>query len=124
MARTVVIELTSRQLSDVLRQSAEVHSVAAVISGLSIPMSTRLALSQASAHHSTSRSLLLGLIVLAAFPATGETRRLSEVAKELEMSPSTAHRYLHTLITLGLIERGEDNRRYRRTSIPSAPSSE
>jgi hypothetical protein len=123
VARTAVIELTSRQLSDVLRQSAEVHSVAAVISGLSIPMSTRLALSQARANSSTSRSLVLGLIVLAAFPGTGETRRLSEVAKELEMSPSTAHRYLHTLITLGLIERDEENRRYRRTSIPSGPRS-
>ncbi len=124
MARKVAIELTPQQLADVLRQVAETNSVAAVISGLTLPVSAGLALSRASSRASSSRSLLLGLVVLAALPATGEARRLKEVAKELELSPSTTHRYLNTLVSLGLVERDDDSRRYRRASMPGGTSSE
>jgi DNA-binding IclR family transcriptional regulator len=36
-----------------------------------------------------------------------------EIAGELGMSPSTAHRYLQTLLELGLVERSPRTRRYR-----------
>ena len=31
----------------------------------------------------------------------------------LDMNPSTAHRYLSTLLAVGLLERNPDTRRYR-----------
>lgn len=59
-----------------------------------------------------SRSLLRGLSILTCFDATGEPRGIVEVAKELEMSPSTAHRYALTLLRLGLLERSPHSRKY------------
>jgi IclR helix-turn-helix domain len=59
-----------------------------------------------------SRSLLRGLSILTCFDPEGEPRGIVEVAQELEMSPSTAHRYALTLLTLGLLERSPHTRKY------------
>ncbi len=60
-----------------------------------------------------SRTLLLGLMVFACFRPNGEYRRVSEIAQALEMTPSTAHRYVSTLVAVGLIEREPKLRMYR-----------
>jgi len=60
-----------------------------------------------------SRSLLRGLSLLRCFRSPGAPRGIVELAHELEMSPSTAHRYAHTLVELGLLERCPDTRKYR-----------
>lgn len=60
-----------------------------------------------------SRSLLRGLSILTRFGAEGEQRGIVELAQELHMSPSTAHRYAQTLIELGLLERCPKSRKYR-----------
>ena len=52
-----------------------------------------------------SRSLLRGLSILTCFGADGAARGILELARELEMSPSTTHRYASTLVELGLLER-------------------
>jgi IclR helix-turn-helix domain len=59
-----------------------------------------------------SRSLLVGVRVWSSFPLTGQDRGVHEVAVELGMSPSTAHRYMNTLQMMGLLER-TPKRRYR-----------
>jgi DNA-binding IclR family transcriptional regulator len=61
-----------------------------------------------------SSSLLFGLLVLAVFPLDGRFRSNSEVARELGMNQSTAHRYISTLVEVGLLERDPGSRHYRR----------
>ncbi len=60
-----------------------------------------------------SRSLLRGLSLLAGFGPDGGERGIVELAQELKMSPSTAHRYALTLVELGLLERCPRTRKYR-----------
>ncbi len=60
-----------------------------------------------------SSSLLSGLLVLAAFPADGSSLGNAEVARMMGMNPSTAHRYITTLVVAGLLERDPGTRRYR-----------
>jgi IclR helix-turn-helix domain len=61
-----------------------------------------------------SRSTLRALLVLAAFPADGTRRSLTDVAKAVDFSPSTTHRYVGTWVAVGLLERDPDSRQYRR----------
>jgi IclR helix-turn-helix domain len=60
-----------------------------------------------------SRSLLRGLSVLTCFKGPGEARGIIELAGQLGMSPSTTHRYVTTLVELGLLERCPKSRKYR-----------
>lgn len=60
-----------------------------------------------------SRSLLRGLSLLGCFGPNGASRGIVELADELGMSPSTAHRYAVTLVELGLLERCPNSRKYR-----------
>ncbi len=60
-----------------------------------------------------SRSLLRGLSLLTGFGPDGAERGIVELAAELGMSPSTAHRYALTLVELGLLERCPQTRKYR-----------
>jgi hypothetical protein len=64
-----------------------------------------------------SRSLLRGLSLLTRFGSDGAERGIVELARELGMSPSTAHRYAFTLVELGLLERSPRTRKYR---LPSS----
>lgn len=59
-----------------------------------------------------SRSLLRGLSLLTCFGADGEPRGIVDMAEELDMSPSTTHRYALTLVHLGLLERSPETRKY------------
>jgi DNA-binding MarR family transcriptional regulator len=112
----VTIELTERQLGSVLRQTKADHSVAAMISGFDLKLTANEAFARLP-QKGSSRSLVVGLLALSAIPATGEPRRLSDIADELGMSASTLHRYLNTLLALGLIERTEPDRQYRRGTL-------
>jgi hypothetical protein len=60
-----------------------------------------------------SRSLFRGLSILTCFPADGGERGIVELAGDVGMSPSTAHRYATTLVELGLLERCPNTRKYR-----------
>ncbi len=60
-----------------------------------------------------SRSLLRGLSLLTGFGPDGQERGIVELARDLGMSPSTAHRYALTLVELGLLERCPRTRKYR-----------
>lgn len=60
-----------------------------------------------------SRSLLRGLSILTCFGPDGDPRGILELARELDLSPSTAHRYAITLVELGLLERWPKTRKYR-----------
>jgi hypothetical protein len=60
-----------------------------------------------------SRSLLRGLSILTCFRPGLEERGILELAGELGMSASTTHRYVATLVELGLLERCPRSRKYR-----------
>ncbi|MGO9322747.1 MAG: helix-turn-helix domain-containing protein [Solirubrobacteraceae bacterium] len=61
-----------------------------------------------------SRSTFRALLVLAAFPADGSEREMSDVARTLDLSPSMTHRYIGTWMAVGLLEQDPRSRRYRR----------
>jgi hypothetical protein len=60
-----------------------------------------------------SRSLLRGLAILTCFGADGEPLGIMDIATQLELSPSTAYRYVLTLVEIGLLERCPRTRKYR-----------
>jgi len=62
---------------------------------------------------SLSQSLLRGLLVLTCFPLDGTERGVADIAEQLGMNTSTTHRYMTTLLTVGLLERDPLTRRYR-----------
>ena len=63
-----------------------------------------------------SRSLLSGLLVLSCFPHDGGYLGIAELARMLDMNTSTTHRYVTTLLAVGLLERDSSTRRYRLAS--------
>ncbi|HEX5853173.1 MAG TPA: helix-turn-helix domain-containing protein [Solirubrobacteraceae bacterium] len=60
-----------------------------------------------------SRSLLSGLLVLSCFPSDGGYLGIAELARMLDMNTSTTHRYVTTLLAVGLLDRDPATRRYR-----------
>jgi IclR family pca regulon transcriptional regulator len=61
----------------------------------------------------TSQSLERGLAILSTFTSTRSLLGVSEVAREVALSRSSAHRYISTLARLGYLEQDPATRRYR-----------
>jgi hypothetical protein len=78
---------------------------------------TQLALSDAMADPQLSQSLLRGLAILSCFGPERPWRAIIDLAKELEMSPSTTHRYVKTLRAIGLLEQDPTTREYRPVAV-------
>ncbi|MHB8240592.1 MAG: helix-turn-helix domain-containing protein [Solirubrobacteraceae bacterium] len=108
----ITIELTSAQIDRVLRGSADSDQISSRLRGLSEKTGSSQFKELAESPR-LSRSLLLGLLVLGAFPSDGTALAVTDVASRLEMSPSTTHRYLTTLLAVGLLEQDPRTRRYR-----------
>lgn len=60
-----------------------------------------------------SQSLKRGLAILSAFTSGRPLLGISELAREVELSRSTAHRYVATLAALGYLEQDAATRKYR-----------
>jgi IclR family pca regulon transcriptional regulator len=60
--------------------------------------------------HQTSRSLEYGVQLLACFTAEQPARQISELADEVGLGRSTAHRYAKTLVALGYLEQDRQSR--------------
>jgi hypothetical protein len=63
-----------------------------------------------------SRSLLRGLAILTCFGPDEPTLGLLEIAERLQSNPSTIHRYVITLVEVGLLEQSPKTRKY---SLPN-----
>jgi IclR helix-turn-helix domain len=79
----------------------------------SLREAAQLALAQALADPQLSQSLLRGLAILSCYGPERRWRAIIDLAKELEMSPSTTHRYVKTLRAVGLLEQHPTTREYR-----------
>jgi DNA-binding MarR family transcriptional regulator len=108
----ITIELTRTQIDHVLRGDSHEGGIASVLRRLSNQdlSATYAAL---SASPRLSRSLMLGLLVFACFPTDGQGLAVTDVAARLELSASTTHRYMSTLLAAGLLEQDPRTRRYR-----------
>lgn len=78
---------------------------------------TQLALSDALCDPQLSQSLLRGLAILSCFGPERPWRAIIDLAKELDMSPSTTHRYVKTLRAVGLLEQNPTTREYRPVAL-------
>ncbi len=66
-----------------------------------------------------SQSLLRGLSVLSCYGPDRRWKPIIELANQLGMSPSTTHRYVKTLKTVGLMEQDPTTREYRPVALGS-----
>jgi DNA-binding MarR family transcriptional regulator len=119
---TVLIELSEAQVDQVVRTAGQAGTMSVLLSRLRDPQWT-LALDREERAYPVqlddkrlSRSLLLGLLVLSCFPHDGGHLGVAELARKLDMNTSTTHRYVATLMAVGLLERDPVTRRYRLAS--------
>ncbi len=109
----VSIELSPAQVDRVVRSAAEGGSMSVLLSGLKDVREVLAREPRQMEDSRLSRSLLAGLLMLASFPADGSYLGNAEIARMLDMNPSTTHRYVSTLMAVGLLERDPATRRYR-----------
>ncbi len=111
----VCIELSAAQVDQVVRTAADGGSMSVLLAGLGDVRAVLDAAPKLLENSRLSRSLLAGLLMLASFPADGSYLRVADAARMLNMSPSTTHRYIATLLAVGLVEQDPGTRRYRLT---------
>jgi hypothetical protein len=119
---TVLIELSKAQVDQVVRTAGQGGTMSVLLSALRDPQWTLALDSEEWAYPAQmddrrlSRSLLSGLLVLSCFPPDGGYLGIAELARMLDMNASTTHRYVTTLLAVGLLERDPATRRYRLAS--------
>lgn len=110
----VFIELSKGQVERVMRGvSGEDGHLSAILYGLAEAQNRMAAALRSDAHHHLSRWLLSGLLLLASFPRDGSYLGNAEVARLIGMNASTTHRYIGTLVAVGLLEQEPSTRQYR-----------
>lgn len=109
-----MIELTQAQVDRVVRSASETGNINVLLTGGLDEVRSRLRETPAQLEASQfSRSLLLGLLLLSLLPSDGGYAGNAMLARTLGENPSTIHRYLKTLVAVGLAERDPTTRRYR-----------
>jgi hypothetical protein len=115
----VLIELSKSQVDQVVRSAGQGGTLSVLLSAVKDPQ-WPLALNSEEWSYPAqmedrrlSRSLLSGLLVLSCFPADGGYLGIAELARMLDMNTSTTHRYVTTLLAVGLLERNPGTRKYR-----------
>ncbi len=66
-----------------------------------------------------SQSLETGLLVMKGFSSERPLQGIADVADRMEASRSTVHRYMTTLVALGMLEQDSLSRRYRVSLLPA-----
>lgn len=118
-ADNVSIELSKAQVDQVVRAAGQGGTMSVLLSAVRDPDWTLSLESDEWSYPAQmedrrlSRSLLSGLLVLSCFPHDGGYLGIAELARMLDMNTSTTHRYVTTLLAVGLLERDPSTRRYR-----------
>jgi len=115
--RGVTVTLTDAQVARVLDEASGDAGLTALSAGLGDPQGLQSAVLALLDGDGYSRSTLRALLVLAAFPADGAERALTDIARQLALSASTTHRYVATWLAVGLLEQDPRSRRYRRALL-------
>ncbi len=107
----IEIELSPTQVEEVVRAATPSRAP-----GFASMITTALSRAETGVPSSgdprTSRSLLRGLAVLACFDADDESLGVMEIADRIGINPRTVHRYLLSLVQVGLLEQSQETRRY------------
>lgn len=109
----VRVELSRAQVEGVLHEVSDVRDVSQLLTGVPDLQGVLALVREQPQAARFSQSLLLGLALFAALPADGSYMGITGLARELGMSASTAHRYVSTLVAVGLVERDPKTREYR-----------
>lgn len=109
----ILIELSRAQVDRIVRSAADGGNMSVLLSGLKDIREVLSSDPRQLEDSRLSRSLLAGLLMLASFPSDGSYLGNAEIARLLDMNPSTTHRYVSTLVAVGLLERDPATRRYR-----------
>jgi predicted transcriptional regulator len=109
----VCIELTQAQVDRIVRSASGAGAMSVLMAGLGGVRQTLQDTPEQIEDRRLSRSLLSGLLLLSCFPTDGTYLSNTEVAKLVGMNMSTAHRYISTLVSVGLLERDPGTRHYR-----------
>jgi hypothetical protein len=123
---SVTIELTQSQIRSVFVDGGASGTGDDLVSRLGGDVATlRDLIESAGSERSPklSHSLLYGLYVLASLPDDGGPIGIHELAKRVDGSPSTVHRYLQSLLLAGLAQRDESTRAYSLTFPVATPPS-
>jgi IclR helix-turn-helix domain len=109
----VEIELTQAQIDRVIRDATGAGKVPILLSGLTAIQERLAREPDLFDDPRISASLMRGLLVFAALPSDGRSMRGLDLSRLLGIGPSTIHRYLATLVVLGLVEQDPSSRSYR-----------
>jgi len=119
----ITIELSKSQVDKVVRSAGQGGTMSVLLTALKDPSWT-LTLDSGEwvqpaqmEDRRLSRSLLAGLLVLSCFPSDGGYLGIAELARTLGMNTSTTHRYVTTLLAVGLLERDSSTRRYKLAAV-------
>jgi hypothetical protein len=119
---SILIELSKSPVDQVVRSAGQGGTMSVLLSAVSdaqwplSPDSEQWSYPTQMDDRRLSRSLLSGLLVLSCFPVDGGYLGIAELARMLEMNTSTTHRYVTTLLAVGLLERNSASRKYRLVS--------
>lgn len=115
----ISIELSKAQVNQVVGDAGQGGTMSVLLSALRDPDWT-LALDSEDwvypaqmEDRRLSHSLLSGLLILSCFSLDREDLGVAELARMLRMTTSTTHRYVTTLLAVGLLEQDSTTRRYR-----------
>src|SRR6478752_6304535 len=112
----IQIKLSKSQVDQVVRSAGQGGTLSVLLSAVKDPEWPLALDSEEWAHPAQmddrrlSRSLLSGLLVLSCFPTDGGFLGIAELARMLDMNTSTTHRYVTTLLAVGLLERNPATR--------------
>jgi hypothetical protein len=118
----ISVELSRAQVDQVVREAGEAGTLSTLMLGLDRVRERLVERPVQWDDARLSRSLLAGLMLLASLPVDGSYVANALIARGLEMNPSTCHRYVSTLVEVGLLERDPATRRYRLVHLPELPS--
>ncbi len=107
------IELLQHQVDRVVHAAADGGHLSVVLTGLVQNRQAFAGELRGLDDRRLSRSLLIGLLLLASMPDDGSHVGVAELARLVGANTSTTHRYITTLVAVGLVERDPVTRRYR-----------
>jgi hypothetical protein len=118
--REISITLTTDQIVQVVRESADAGPLERILAGLdSAEELRRVVLGLLDRGQQYSRPALRSLLVLSALPLDATECELTEIAEATGLATSSLHRYLNTWKALGIVEQDPQSRQYRRRrSLP------